>query len=241
MIACCASSPSHREAVGGLSGAWPGGAAQPLQARTGSPGAPGHVVLLGDSVFDNAAYVAGGPDVVAQLRRTLPAGWRATLAAVDGAVTRDVQRELARAPAGATHLVVSVGGNDALGAEAVLVERARSVGEGLERLAQARERFLKEYRTMLDAALAPGLPVVACTIYDPRFPDPLRQRLAVAGLSLFNDVILRQAFARGLPVLDLRLVCSEDGDFANPIEPSVQGGQKIAEAIARLVLGQPSR
>jgi len=27
-----------------------------------------HIVLLGDSIFDNAAYVAGGPDVVRQLR-----------------------------------------------------------------------------------------------------------------------------------------------------------------------------
>ena len=27
-----------------------------------------HIVLLGDSIFDNAAYVAGGPDVVKQLR-----------------------------------------------------------------------------------------------------------------------------------------------------------------------------
>jgi AraC-like DNA-binding protein len=38
-----------------------------------------HIVLLGDSIFDNAAYVAGGPDVVRQLRDTLPSGWRATL------------------------------------------------------------------------------------------------------------------------------------------------------------------
>jgi hypothetical protein len=28
----------------------------------------GHVILLGDSVFDNAAYVGGAPDVIAQLR-----------------------------------------------------------------------------------------------------------------------------------------------------------------------------
>jgi hypothetical protein len=35
----------------------------------------GHLVLLGDSVFDNAAYVGGGPDVVAQLRARLPTGW----------------------------------------------------------------------------------------------------------------------------------------------------------------------
>jgi hypothetical protein len=47
----------------------------------------GHIVLLGDSIFDNGAYVSGGPDVVAQLRSRLPQGWEATLLAVDGAVT----------------------------------------------------------------------------------------------------------------------------------------------------------
>jgi len=37
-----------------------------------------HIVLLGDSIFDNAGYVAGGPDVVRQLRDIQPSGWRAT-------------------------------------------------------------------------------------------------------------------------------------------------------------------
>ena len=46
-----------------------------------------HLVLLGDSIFDNAAYTAGGPDVVTQLRAQLPPGWSATLAAVDGSHT----------------------------------------------------------------------------------------------------------------------------------------------------------
>jgi hypothetical protein len=39
-------------------------------------------VLLGDSVFDNAAYVTGGPDVVSQLRTILPADCQASLLAV---------------------------------------------------------------------------------------------------------------------------------------------------------------
>jgi hypothetical protein len=63
----------------------------------------------------------------------------------------------------------------------------------------------------------------------------MRQRTAVAGLALFNDIITREAFARRLPVVDLRLVCNEDADFANPIEPSVPGGAKIAATIAHLV------
>src|SRR5688572_32260138 len=53
-----------------------------------------HVVLVGDSVFDNAAYVGGGPDVVRQLRRALPEDWQATLRAVDGATTASVARQV---------------------------------------------------------------------------------------------------------------------------------------------------
>jgi hypothetical protein len=32
-------------------------------------------------------------------------------------------------------------------------------------------------------------------------------------------------------------VCDQLGDYANPIEPSVQGGAKIARAIASVVTG----
>ena len=65
------------------------------------PAAPGHVVLLGDSIFDTGAYVGGAPDVVRQLRAALPAGWRATLLAVDGAVVDSVARQLGGLPADA--------------------------------------------------------------------------------------------------------------------------------------------
>jgi hypothetical protein len=43
-----------------------------------------HIVLLGDSIFDNAAYVPGEPPVIEQLRAHLPKNWQATLLAVDG-------------------------------------------------------------------------------------------------------------------------------------------------------------
>jgi hypothetical protein len=133
--------------------------------------------------------------------------------------------------------VVSIGGNDALRQEGLLGVGARSVGEGLARLAELRERFREDYRVMLGLVLGRHLPTAVSTIYDPRFTDPVRRQLAIAGLALFNDIIAREAFARGLPLLDLRLICDEDADFANPIEPSVQGGGKIATEIARLVSG----
>jgi lysophospholipase L1-like esterase len=193
----------------------------------------GHVVLLGDSIFDNAAYVRGAPDVVRQLRGALPEGWRASLLAIDGAITRDVQRQLGRLPADATVLVVSVGGNDALAEAHLLSQRAGTIGEAVARLAEAQARFAQGYASMVDAVLDKDLPTALCTIYDAAFPPP-EGPVITAALSLFNDAITRTAFARGLPLIDLRLICSEPEDYANPIEPSEQGGMKIARAIASL-------
>jgi hypothetical protein len=195
----------------------------------------GHVVLLGDSIFDNAAYVRGGPDVIRQLREALPAGWKATLAAVDGAVIASVPRQLQAIPPDASHLVISAGGNDALGNIDVLEDASHSIADALNRLAGIADCFERGYRAMLEFVFAQALPTAVCTIYDPRFPDPRMQRLAVAGLTVFNDVIIREASARGLPLIDLRVVCGEDADYANPIEPSSRGGEKIARTIARLL------
>jgi len=94
-----------------------------------------------------------------------------------------------------------------------------------------RERFEQDYRAMLDAVVAKGLPVAVCTIYDARFPDLRQRRQASVGLTIFNECITREASARGLALIDLRLICNRDQDLANTIEPSVIGGAKIASAI----------
>jgi hypothetical protein len=77
------------------------------------------------------------------------------------------------------------------------------------------------------------LPLAVCTIYNGNFPDAGFQRLASTALCIFNDPILRIAFEQRLTVIDLRLVCNEAADYANPIEPSSRGGSKIAGAIIR--------
>ena len=104
-----------------------------------------HIVLLGDSIFDNAAYVAGGPDVARQLRDILPSGWRATLNARDGAVIADLPQQLKTLPGDATHLVVSIGGNDALGESGLLDRKVSSMAEALELISAVRERFRSSY------------------------------------------------------------------------------------------------
>lgn len=197
-----------------------------------------HLILLGDSILDNAAYVGGGPDVVRQLRAALPEGWRATLLAVDGDTASGVAAQLARLPADASHLVVSAGGNDALGASELLYAPACTVGEAVAALAEVQDAFAARYEAMVGRVLAAGLPTALCTIYDTPASAP-DHRIVKAALSLFNDHIGRAAFGRSLPLIDLRLICSEEADYANPIEPSTVGGAKIAAAIARLAAGPP--
>jgi len=197
-----------------------------------------HIVLLGDSIFDNGAYVERSePDVAKQVQARLPHGWKATLCAVDGAVTTEIRHQLSGVPEDATHLIVSAGGNDALRHSGILREPARSVAEVMTRLADVRDEFQYNYRTMLDAVLERRMPTALCTIYDARFEDPQEQRMVVTALSIFNDIITREAFARRLHLVDLRLICDEPDDYANPIEPSAKGGDKIAAIIAQVVAG----
>jgi hypothetical protein len=191
-----------------------------------------HIVLLGDSIFDNAAYTAGAPDVVSHLRASLPPGWRGTLLAVDGSVARDLPRQVDDVPRDATDLVISVGGNDALGNIDILDLPVRSTAQALRIFGERAAAFRSSYLAAIEGALALGHRTTVCTIYEGNL-EPAVAALARVALVFFNDVILRSAYERSVGVIDLRHVCTEPSDYANPIEPSGTGGLKIARAILR--------
>ena len=205
-------------------------------ATGGKASAMNHVAMLGDSIFDNGAYVGGAPDVRAQAQMLLP-GVTVISAAQDGAVMTDLALQIRRIPDAVTHIVVSIGGNDAIRASGVIDESASSVSAALERLGLIRDQFRQSYASMVGTLLSRRVPLAFCSIYDPRFPDPARRRAAANALTLLNDVITREVFRVGASLIDLRLICDSDEDFANPIEPSALGGAKIARAIARFASG----
>jgi hypothetical protein len=199
-----------------------------------------HLVLLGDSIFDNAQYTGGGPDVASQVRKLLPPGWGVSLLAVDGSTTANIPDQVQRLPREGTHLVLSVGGNNAL------TEASRlgisffnfpgtPTSKALDTLADVSDDFESQYRSAVDACLQSRLPLGVCTIYNGCFPDKSYQRIASLALAVFNDVILRVAIEKSLQVIDLRSICTLPADYANPIEPSSIGGEKIARAIVALV------
>ena len=95
-----------------------------------------HIALLGDFIIDNKAYVGRGPDVTEQVRKLVPDEWKVTRLAIDGAVTSIIFSQLEDLPTDTTHIVISVGGNDALGEADVLDAPAHSVAEVLQQLAR---------------------------------------------------------------------------------------------------------
>lgn len=193
-----------------------------------------HVVLLGDSILDNAAYVSAGEDVASFLKHELPKDSNVTLLAKDGSTIRDVYRQLSRIPSDATHLVLSVGGNDAIMQSDILTKPANSFAEVLNKLADIGEQFETDYMSLLRSVRAKGFRTIACTIYYPNFQDATIQRISKTALMVFNDAIIRAAFDTFTTLIDLRLLCNEASDYANEIEPSSQGGRKIANMISSI-------
>ena len=214
-----------------------------------------HIVLAGDSIFDNGSYVPGQPDVAQQLRNQLGEESNVTLLAIDGDITRGVQDQLKQLPEETSHLFISVGGNDALGQMHMFTDPISSVGEGFLKFSRVQTNFQEDYKAMLENALSLSIPTTICTIYKPCFyhPDMSRvgtyigngvsnedlQNVSVTALTAFNDVILQEAVNNGIPLIDLRVMYNNVADYANPIEPSTIGGQKMVSVMESIINGHP--
>ena len=185
-----------------------------------------HIILAGDSVFDNRTYVeVGEPDVRDQLADLLDDGDKATLIAVDGDINNNVSKQLDNIPNDATHLFISIGGNDALMHIDAFTESVTTIGDALDSFNEMVQEFEKEYIKMLTNTIKYGLKTTLCTIYNPWFDhdnmDRIKymfppntnfkklQRRSTTALPLFNNIIFQEAFNFGLPLMDLRLIFND--------------------------------
>jgi hypothetical protein len=89
-------------------------------------------------------------------------------------VIGDVYEQLAQLHRETTHVVVSIGGNDALRETSLLDASTRSVADSLMRLSPVQDRFRRDYCRLMEAVGKHKLPTAVCTIYDPRYPDDIR-------------------------------------------------------------------
>lgn len=149
----------------------------------------------------------------------------------------EIPMQIESIPDDATHLVLSVGGNDALIWRNELLSTKPAL-DALTLLRKAQREFEQSYGEAVDAAISTGLPLEVCTIYKhiPGLPDILQ-----APLGVFNDVITQTINGYGnIGLIDLRYICTEPEDYSDmsPIEPSAKGGMKIAKAIVNRLLDQ---
>ena len=198
------------------------------------------IILLGDSIIDNGAYVRPGePDVAKQLQALLP---RHTIVkrAVDGAICADVLDSQVNGLERADHIVLSAGGNDALQHIDLLDTAIETTAkEVLVRLWTLREEFRRTYASLLDRLALTRRPVLVLTVYNPCFDgqgmEATYQQAAESAVSILNDVIQQEGQCRSFDILELRTLFSDQADYANPIEPSAIGGAKLAKGVSAWV------
>ncbi len=208
-----------------------------------------HLLMLGDSVFDNGVYVPGEPDVSAQVKSHLERSFKSsklTFHARDGAVMSDVKnQQIKNIPEDITHIVLSIGGNDLLGLIQYLDQnRGDSFHQNLQFLSQLKQKFSEEYTEVIQTIDTLGIPFSVCTIY---YAGPTEEsgakRVDVKGdVGLSGTDVVVDAFDSAIidvankaqnckDIIDLRWLFDAPDCYANPIEPSCIGGERIAKRL----------
>ena len=157
----------------------------------------------------------------------------------------------------ATHIVTSIGGNDLLQnisflqmtskLSEVMDKNARIGKWGARELNPSRNKVFEEtyfeiikpmqqeYESIVANLSNYRAKLLLCTVYEgdlvdsDEFSDVIYSSKTM--LSIFNDQVYRTAKKYSCEVLELREIFVSSEDYANPIEPSHIGGEKLAKAI----------
>jgi hypothetical protein len=197
----------------------------------GDPHPIRHVVLIGDGLGDLARHHRWDPGTLeGKLMPGRQEPWTLSVVSADELLGA---AHLYSFPDDATHVVISIEGNRAIHESGLLEGTPASMEEGLARLSFAADQFEDEIAALIHAAQAARLPLVMCSMWPPRYPQPTRQRAAVAALGIFNSRILRRALEARICLVDLRRICDEAQDYADETMLSRSGLRKAANVVSR--------
>jgi hypothetical protein len=199
-----------------------------------SPDVIRHLVLLGDALENLDIGMDPAEDVLVPRPRN---PWKLTVLEPPQVLERGWSRAI---PLDATHIGICVDGGWAIEASGLLRGEAKSIRSALKALALAADQFEEIFARLIAAALEAGLPTVVCTLVPSRHQEASRRRVAATALAIFNDRILRQAFWAKLSIVELRLICDEESDYANETLLSRAGVRKVAN-VGRAALYEVSR
>lgn len=194
-----------------------------------------NVSLLGDSIIDNKVYVGEGElSVTEHLQHNSSSNF--TMIAVDGDTTEDVlENQLDNLKEPVSHIVLSIGGNDLLQNLHLLQDETSGMKFALEKSSELIGEIQENYTKILEHLSNYDAKVLLCTVYEGDLKsDVMLAQFDKAGqamLKMHNDTVYYLASKFEVDVLELRNIFTNKEDYANPIEPSHIGGEKLAKAI----------
>jgi lysophospholipase L1-like esterase len=178
------------------------------------------VILMGDSVLNNANYVPAGKSVYDSLKTKLS---KVINLAKDGATISDLYGQLDKIPVDLnntnTYIFISAGGND------ILNKRTELSSTELRRLFDSYIEFLKALRTKLGS--------VKINILNLYLPANPRYQTYKTSIEQWNQLIQSSSNKVGemYNVVDLHALLTIPDDFVYDIEPSESASDKIAYLI----------
>ena len=200
------------------------------------------VVLFGDSIIDNKTYVSHGEFSVLEHLENI-SNYEYIQVAYDGHTTFDVQNKQLHLSTieKPSHIVLSVGGNDLLQNLPYLSKGPVSnVNEAVSGIQQhIFEPLEQRFETIIEELSSQRANLLICTVYEgdlgrtDEFKDVLDSSKIM--VSSFNDIVYKTAKKYNADVLELREIFITSDDYANPIEPSHIGGEKLAKSIVEWI------
>lgn len=193
------------------------------------PGRIRHVVLLGDALLDAYSSIDKTPG---KFEDALLPGTRDQwkISVVSAAEVERAGPALVL-PEDATHAIIFIEGNHAIQESGLLHGRPDAYGQTLEQLSLAADEFERTLERLIHVAQAARLVIMVCSMFQPNYKNPVRQRTACAALAVFNDRVTKRAAEARLALIDLRLICNEPDDYDKPTQLSKSGLQKAANVI----------
>ena len=202
---------------------------KPSAASTRGRGPARHVVLLGDALLEAYSSIDKTPG---KFEDALLPGTRNQwkISVVSAAEVERGGPSLAL-PRDATHAIIFIEGNHAIEQSGLLHSRPDGCGQTLEQLSLAADEFEHTFERLIHVAQAARLVIMVCTMFQPNYKDPVRQRTACAALAVFNDRVTKRAAQARVSLIDLRVICNEPEDYDQPTRLSKSGLQKAANVI----------
>jgi lysophospholipase L1-like esterase len=181
-----------------------------------------NIVLIGDSMLNNSAYVLSGQSIPELISKDLANKTGITLYnfAKDGATINDCYYQLDTISSDLnnsnTYIFISIGGNN------ILNSRTKMDSAAIINLFNQYIELIKSIKTRV-----PNAQLIVLNLY---FPVNSHYKSYYDAIDRWNKLLEDNTFLGYKLIQTNKLLVIED-DFAYDIEPSFKGGKKIAKAI----------